>query len=158
MDRANAIAAAAAEAEEAFRAGKMVASPISIPSGATWKPVNETLEHKPSVIPQIYHTQDGDPGGELDDIVDVEHLQLTPQEAFFLIWCFDCLSVLNPYTVRCDVCRDIPPYRLTCMHIIRARGCHSRRSGSRFKDVTWTEGVWTPGHPFFGCDLITRSS
>jgi tRNA-splicing endonuclease subunit Sen2 len=99
MDRANAIAAAAAEAEEAFRAGKTVTSAILIPSGATWKPVNGTLEDKQPFIPTGYYTQDEDPGGELDDIVDVEHLQLTPQEAFFLIWCFDCLSVLNPHTV-----------------------------------------------------------
>ena len=100
IERANAIAAAAAEAEEAFREGKTVTSPISIPSGATWKPVNEVLEDKPPTIPQSHnHEQEEDPGGELDEIVNVEHLQLTPQEAFFLIWCFDCLSVLNPQTV-----------------------------------------------------------
>jgi tRNA-splicing endonuclease subunit Sen2 len=98
MDRANAIAAAAAEAEEAFRVGKTVTSTISIPSGATWKPGTGVLEDKPQ--PQSYHhPQDEDPGGELNEIVDVEHLQLTPQEAFFLIWCFDCLSVLDPHTV-----------------------------------------------------------
>jgi tRNA-splicing endonuclease subunit Sen2 len=93
MDRANAIAAAAAEAEEAFREGKTVPSPVTIPSGATWKPADETSEKENHINP------DKDWDGELDDIVDVEHLQLTPQEAFFLIWCFDCLSVLNPHTV-----------------------------------------------------------
>ena len=103
MDRANAIAAAAAEAEEAFRAGKTVTSPILIPSGATWKPVKETPEDKQPIIPESHHAQDENLDGEFDDIIDVEHLQLTPQEAFFLIWCFDCLSVLNPDTVRFDV-------------------------------------------------------
>ena len=101
VDRANAIAAAAAEAEEAFRAGRTVPSPIAIPSGATWKPADETSKK------QNYSKQDRDWDVELDDIVDIEHLQLTPQEAFFLIWCFDCLSVLNPHTVclyTCMIC------------------------------------------------------
>jgi len=100
MDRAHAIVAAAEAAEEAFREGKAVPSPIVIPSGATWKPAEETSEKGPPTIPKKHHKQDEDWDGELDDIVDVEHLQLTPQEAFFLIWCFDCLSVLNPHTVR----------------------------------------------------------
>jgi len=106
MDRANAIAAAAAEAEEAFRAGKTVSSSIMIPSGATWKPADEALEKEPT-LPQ-HHDKPGENwNGELDDIVDVEHLQLTPQEAFFLIWCFDCLSILNPCTVCLRTCNDV---------------------------------------------------
>ncbi|KAF9648898.1 hypothetical protein BDM02DRAFT_2032033 [Thelephora ganbajun] len=100
MDRANAIVTAAAEAEEAFRIGKTVTNPIMIPSGATWKPADEAPEKGPSAIPQNHNKQDEGRDGELDDIVDVEHLQLTPQEAFFLIWCFDCLSVLNPQTAE----------------------------------------------------------
>jgi tRNA-splicing endonuclease subunit Sen2 len=101
MDRANAIMAAAAEAEEAFRTGKTVANPVTIPSGATWKPADEDSGKQRSNKP------DKDRDGELDDIVDVEHLQLTPQEAFFLIWCFDCLSILDPHTVRFRSCHDI---------------------------------------------------
>lgn len=101
MERANAIAAAAAEAEEAFRAGKVISSSIVIPSGATWKPVGETSENRNRI------KQDEDLDGELDDIVDIEHLQLTTQEAFFLIWCFDCLSVLNPHTVRVSCLSNI---------------------------------------------------
>ena len=97
MDRANAIVAAAAAAEEAFRAGKTVPSPITIPSGATWKSGDETSEKQPPALPR--DEPEEDLNGELDDIVDVEHLQLTPQEAFFLIWCFDCLLVLDPHTV-----------------------------------------------------------
>lgn len=100
MDRAGAIVAAAAAAEEAFRAGKTVPSPVVIPSGATWKPADETSEREPPTLPRNDNDPDESWNGELDDIVDVEHLQLTPQEAFFLIWSFDCLSVLNPHTVR----------------------------------------------------------
>jgi tRNA-splicing endonuclease subunit Sen2 len=97
MDRANAIVAAAAAAEEAFRAGKSVPSPITIPSGATWKSGDETSEKQPPTLPRDKPEENWN--RELDDVVDVEHLQLTPQEAFFLIWCFDCLSVLDPHTV-----------------------------------------------------------
>lgn len=107
MDRANAIAAAAAEAEEAFRSGKAVTSSIIIPSGATWKPADDTPEKGPPTVPRSYHQQEEEPGGELNDIVDLEHLQLTPQEAFFLIWCFDCLSILNPQTVCFNTYYDI---------------------------------------------------
>ena len=99
MDRANAIVAAAAEAEEAFRAGKTVPSSIVIPSGATWKPTNEASEKELSTLSNSNNKLAENWNGELDDIVDVEHLQLTPQEAFFLIWCLDCLSVANPHTV-----------------------------------------------------------
>jgi len=98
MDRASAIAAAAEEAEKAFRAGKTVPSPIMIPSGATWKPIDEGSEKGP-ILPPNNDKPDENWNGELDDIVDVEHLQLTPQEAFFLIWSFDCLSILSPCTV-----------------------------------------------------------
>jgi len=120
MERANAIAAAAAEAEEAFRTGKTVTSPTLIPSGATWKPVavGGAVEDKPSVVPQSERTRDDDPDGELDDIVDVEHLQLTPQEAFFLIWCFDCLSVLDPHTAEGMSLQEIWLTFQTCHHMI----------------------------------------
>ena len=40
--------------------------------------------------------------GPLEDeapLVDIEHLQLTLQEAFFLLWNLDCLTVLDPQTV-----------------------------------------------------------
>jgi len=109
MDRASAIAAAAAEAEEAFRAGKTVSSSIMIPSGATWRPADETSGKEPQTIPHDHNKQDEGYDGELDDIVDIEHLQLTPQEAFFVIWCFDCLSVLNPHTVSFHTYYDLSP-------------------------------------------------
>ena len=108
MDRANAILAAAEEAEKAFRTGKAIQNPVAIPSGATWKPVGETSKEPPT-LPKNDNKPDEDWNGELDDIVDVEHLQLTLQEAFFLIWCFDCLSVFNPHTVRSHACHDLSP-------------------------------------------------
>lgn len=45
---------------------------------------------------------------DLPEVDDMEHLQLTLQEAFFLCWCFGCLSVLDPKTVR-DLCPFPPP-------------------------------------------------
>ena len=108
MERANAILAAAAEAEKAFRAGETVSNPIMIPSGATWKPVGETSKEQ-QTLPKNDIKPEENWNGELDDIVDVEHLQLTPQEAFFLIWCFDCLSVFNPHTVCPHTRRDLFP-------------------------------------------------
>ena len=130
LDRASAIAAAAAEAERAFRAGIAVPSSITIPSGATWKPVDVASEKGPTLL-KNNDKPDENWNEELDDIVDVEHLQLTPQEAFFLIWGFDCLSVLNSCTVRFRTFHD--SLRLTC---IRPRQCPFRRSGSRFRCVT----------------------
>lgn len=109
MDRANAIIAAAAEAEEAFRTGNTVANSILIPSGATWKPIDRPQEDKSSTVPQSYHTHDEYLDGEWNDLVNLEHLQLTPQEAFFLIWCFDCLSVLNLQTVCFHAHHDTSP-------------------------------------------------
>ena len=34
-----------------------------------------------------------------EPLEDVEHLQLTLQEAFFLCWGLDCLTILDPSTV-----------------------------------------------------------
>ncbi|RPD64261.1 hypothetical protein L226DRAFT_505843 [Lentinus tigrinus ALCF2SS1-7] len=95
MDRAAAIARAAAEAEAAFAEGRE-AAPAFIPSGATWKP------HQSSEISSL---PEGPPEKHPDEVVEeleplenVEHLQLTLQEAFFLVWNLDCLTVLDPHT------------------------------------------------------------
>jgi len=98
FDRAQAMAAAAAEAEAAFAEGRDVPSVISadgtrsIPSAATWKPHRQTSNEGP--IPSA------DLPDELDEepLVDVEHLQLTLPEAFFLLWNLDCLTVHDPNT------------------------------------------------------------
>ncbi|TFK74908.1 hypothetical protein BDN72DRAFT_599271 [Pluteus cervinus] len=90
QDRARAIAAVAAQAEEIFASeGRVVVPTLSgpeIPSAATWKPSRQLAEHGTSnQSPPI-------PDQEVE-IEDVEHLQLTLQEAFFLVWNFDCLTI-----------------------------------------------------------------
>ncbi|KAH8832437.1 tRNA-intron endonuclease [Flagelloscypha sp. PMI_526] len=98
LDRAKAIAMAAAEAEQAFEVeGKVVTPALSgpnIPSAATWRP---SPEAEPDEQPL---TQLDSHPGEADDepIEDVEHLQLSFPEAFFLIWHLDCLTILDPLT------------------------------------------------------------
>jgi tRNA-splicing endonuclease subunit Sen2 len=92
LDRARAIAAAAAEAEAAFAGGRVVKSPTVIPSAATWKPAAQQSEA---------HVDLPESGAEADEEMpqDLEHLQLTFQEAFFLLWNFDCLTILEPEKV-----------------------------------------------------------
>jgi tRNA-splicing endonuclease subunit Sen2 len=98
MDRAKAIAQAAAEAEAAFAEGRIITPALSgpnIPSGATWRP------SKPSEVPvaSAQETLEDTPIEDEEPLEDVEHLQLTLQEAFFLIWNFDCLTILDPRSV-----------------------------------------------------------
>lgn len=99
LDRAQAMAAAAAEAEVAFAEGRELPSIISadgtrsIPSAATWKPSTQTQLDAP-LIASIAIEADEEP------LKDVEHLQLTLSEAFFLLWNLDCLSVYDGVTVR----------------------------------------------------------
>ncbi|PSR90595.1 hypothetical protein PHLCEN_2v4888 [Hermanssonia centrifuga] len=96
LDRARAIAEAAAEAEAAFAEGRE-APAIAIPSGATWKPQSSMSDgHETGLPPQI---DNGDEDfAEEEPLEDVEHLQLTLQEAFFLLWNLNCLTVLDPAT------------------------------------------------------------
>ncbi|KAF7370840.1 tRNA-splicing endonuclease subunit Sen2 [Mycena sanguinolenta] len=83
IDRARAIAAVAAEAEAAFaNEGRVIVPALSgpsIPSAATWKPAPRPTE--PPDTPE-----------------DLEHLQLTLPEAFFLMWNLNCLTVEDPLT------------------------------------------------------------
>ena len=104
LDRARAMAAAAAEAEAAFEEEGRVISTLYaedgtriIPSAATWKPSEAPAQEAPDI-----KEEDGDGEDEVEDvpIENVEHLQLTLPEAFFLLWNLDCLSVINPDTVR----------------------------------------------------------
>ena len=98
LDRAAAIARAAAEAEAAFQEGRE-AAPTFIPSSATWKPEPSTSSQTalPEEPPEADEHQNDEE--ELEELEDVEHLQLTLQEAFFLIWTLDCLTILDPHTV-----------------------------------------------------------
>lgn len=97
IDRAAAIARAAAEAEAAFAEGRE-AAPTFIPSGATWKP--QASSSSGPALPEEPPEEDAVDEEELEPLEDVEHLQLTLQEAFFLIWTLDCLTVLDPHTVH----------------------------------------------------------
>jgi tRNA-splicing endonuclease subunit Sen2 len=50
----------------------------------------------------LCHLQSALGGKDLDaePPEDMEHLQLTLPEAFFLAWALDCLSISHPKTVR----------------------------------------------------------
>ena len=91
-DRAAAIAAVAKEAEHIFATQGRVITPAlsgpSIPSAATWKPPSLTSASTNDAPPTYQE--------HLGPLIDVEHLQLTLQEAFFLLWTLDCLTVLDP--------------------------------------------------------------
>jgi tRNA-splicing endonuclease subunit Sen2 len=99
------MAEAAAEAEAAFAEGRE-ASVIAVPSGATWKPqqngesIKEQFQNQATSLELNVDTNEEETQQEEEPLEDVEHLQLTLQEAFFLIWNFDCLTVLDPLTVR----------------------------------------------------------
>ncbi|KAG2158294.1 uncharacterized protein EDB93DRAFT_657958 [Suillus bovinus] len=100
LDRAKAIAAAAAEAETAFNEqGRIIAPGIApdgtriIPSAATWKPTSASVASERS--PEDVAPDDEE---ENEPIQDLEHLQLSLQEAFFLVWALDCLTISNPET------------------------------------------------------------
>ncbi|PPQ79663.1 hypothetical protein CVT25_003237 [Psilocybe cyanescens] len=100
-DRAAAIAAVAEEAETIFATEGRVIQPAlsgpAIPSAATWKPTPHLQsEDSPSPAPE---EEDG-PLEDEESLVDVEHLQLTLQEAFFLLWNLDCLTVLDSTTMQ----------------------------------------------------------
>jgi len=95
LDRAAAIAAVAAEAEAIFETeGRVIVPALSgpeIPSGATWRPTFASLNDEPNETKEV--PEDEEP------LEDVEHLQLTLFEAFFLSWSLDCLDILHPETV-----------------------------------------------------------
>ena len=94
LDRARAMAAAVAEAEAAFQQGRVVSTVYAadgtrmIPSAATWKP-------KDGVQPDedLARADEEDEDEDEEPMENVEHLQLTLPEAFFLLWNLDCLSV-----------------------------------------------------------------
>ncbi|KAG5647884.1 hypothetical protein DXG03_007808 [Asterophora parasitica] len=98
LDRAAAIAAVAAEAESIFETEGRVIKPAlsgpAIPSAATWRPAPSLSEPPAPSSPEDEEVD----ATELDPLVDVEHLQLTLQEAFFLSWNLDCLTILDPHT------------------------------------------------------------
>lgn len=95
LDRAAAIAAVTAEAETIFETEGRVIKPAlsgpAIPSAATWRPTPSLSEAPAAPLLEEELV-------DLEPLVDVEHLQLTLQEAFFLAWNLDCLTILDRYT------------------------------------------------------------
>ncbi|KAJ6581226.1 hypothetical protein B0H19DRAFT_1251454 [Mycena capillaripes] len=100
IDRARAIAAVAAEAEAVFESeGRVVVPALSgpaIPSAATWKPAPPPVPTEPPDSPVTAHSEAPE---DEEPPEDLEHLQLTLPEAFFLLWNIDCLAVSDPHTV-----------------------------------------------------------
>ena len=107
LDRRKAIEATALEAEALFKEseGKVVIAPAlsgpAIPSAATWKPSEGEIAFigRRGGRPQPENTEDTQADEEEDDeeehLEDVEHLQLTLQEAWFLSWALGCLTILH---------------------------------------------------------------
>ncbi|KAI0644190.1 hypothetical protein C8Q79DRAFT_132728 [Trametes meyenii] len=96
-DRAAAIARAAAEAEAAFAEGRE-AAPAIIPSGATWKPASGPESESLPPPPEDEDDEQDEDIPEEEPLENIEHLQLTLQEAWFLVWNLDCLTVLDSHT------------------------------------------------------------
>ena len=98
LDRARAIAAVAEEAETVFATEGRVIQPAlsgpAIPSAATWRPSSQPLSENNTPPTPEEETLDEEESPE-----DIEHLQLTLQEAFFLLWNLDCLTVFDPHSV-----------------------------------------------------------
>ncbi|KAI0060932.1 tRNA-intron endonuclease catalytic domain-like protein [Artomyces pyxidatus] len=102
VDRARAIAAAAADAEAAFAEGRIISAEevkASIPSAATWKSSASVADALPPPPPSREADAVAD-DLEVEPLEDLEHMQLTLQEAFFLAWALDCLTVLHPKTME----------------------------------------------------------
>ncbi|KIY70784.1 hypothetical protein CYLTODRAFT_419458 [Cylindrobasidium torrendii FP15055 ss-10] len=107
LDRAQAIASVAAEAEAIFASGGDAINPAlsgpNIPSAATWRPqaktdINTTQAGPSSMtqVPDLAADLEGDEkeeAGDEPDVVNMEHLQLTMHEAWFLLWNLGCLVV-----------------------------------------------------------------
>ncbi|KAI5831281.1 hypothetical protein K523DRAFT_300846 [Schizophyllum commune Tattone D] len=152
LDRARAIAAAAAEAEAAFKErGEVVVPALSgpnIPSAATWRPAqtagSSTEAGNNSTPPGTGDTTAGQANTfsiDADEpIEDVEHLQLTLQEAFFLAYALDCLTV---YDADTDTALTLQDLWLACQH---AHMPHIQRSIS--SDLHSISSNLSPDNPF----------
>ncbi|KAF5338645.1 hypothetical protein D9611_012806 [Ephemerocybe angulata] len=107
LDRAAAIAAVAEEAEQIFeKEGKVTVPALSgpaIPSAATWKPSQPIRPETPITPAEVDITDNLDE----EPLENIEHMQLTLQEAFFLLWNLDCLTVLHPDTLEPMSLKDL---------------------------------------------------
>lgn len=135
QDRADAISAAQAEAEAVYDATGVLPPILSelafIPSHSrptrpnqasttlSPHPPPEPSLPAPPIQPALGVTVEED-GSEFEQM---EHLQLTLQEAFFLSWSLGCLRILDPETVRRFLSMNPPNLNLT--HT--THGCHGAR-------------------------------
>ncbi|TFK39402.1 hypothetical protein BDQ12DRAFT_55301 [Crucibulum laeve] len=107
-DRAAAIAAVAEEAETIFATEGRVITPAlsgpAIPSAATWRPSPAPTE---TPVTPIVEEEQEHVDVEEEPLEDVEHLQLTLQEAYFLLWNLDCLNILDRFTLEPMSLQDI---------------------------------------------------
>lgn len=104
LDRAQALASSVAEAEAAFAAGDLNAkiAPLTHEAVANFvaqRSKSETPDLS-NPIPLETPPQEAEEDDALEKITEnLEHLQLTLPEAFFLIWALDCLYLLDSETV-----------------------------------------------------------
>lgn len=108
LDRAQAFAASVAQAEAAFAAGdtSVRVAPLTREEVANF--VAKKGDHSGTDTPDIAETEANAIEGPTEEVVvveeeiseDIEHLQLTLQEAFFLLWSLDSLTVVDANMVR----------------------------------------------------------
>jgi tRNA-splicing endonuclease subunit Sen2 len=92
QDRARAILEANEQAEAAFAAGEEA-------DAATFLSAPKRPSERITIVSS--KGEDGDDEEEVPPVEeDIEHLQLTFQEAFFLSWSLNCLSLFEPDNVR----------------------------------------------------------
>lgn len=104
FDRAQAFASSVAEAEAAFAAGDATVkvAPLTREAVANFvaqRSARETPDLS-DALPQEVPSEETQEKDALEEIPEnLEHLQLTLPEAFFLIWALDCLYLVDPETV-----------------------------------------------------------
>ena len=117
LERAHAFAASVAEAEAAFAAGdtSVKITPLTRAAVAIFAARSSDRSDidnhpdlsRPDPRSNVQSTQVNSASAAVEEEIpeevileDLEHLQLTLQEAFFLLWSLDCLSVMDANTVR----------------------------------------------------------
>ena len=123
-ERERAINEAAAKAEEVFRTeGKLPEIPAEhISTTVRAKIAMQKQKRDVAVVGEEEEEEEesnallsdlGTTSNDTTEVVveDMEHLQLTLQEAFFLSWALDCLEILQPSTVRFELYFRFKSYR-----------------------------------------------
>ena len=122
-ERERAINEAAAKADEVFRTeGKLPEIPAEhISTTVRAKIALQKQKRNAAVVGEEEEEEESnallsDLGTKSNDttevvVEDMEHLQLTLQEAFFLSWALNCLEILQPSTVRFKLYFSVKSYR-----------------------------------------------